>query len=192
MVEDLLKSSHYSEYQARNWLDAARDGDTHGLHLDNYREMWLYRDWVINAFSINITFDQFTVKQLAGDLLKQLMLDAHLPIGGSASPKQLWSAIYTAAACAVGGNEDGQAVGSYNKSSSRYGAEDLWLLDRDDDLFNVNDLMVGDLAYIETFWAADNIGLVHITEPHSETGYGIISGASSASFILTPRLAEQT
>ncbi|MDA7614269.1 DUF1549 domain-containing protein, partial [Verrucomicrobiales bacterium] len=65
LVEDLLKSSHYSEYQARNWLDAARDGDTHGLHLDNYREMWLYRDWVINAFSINITFDQFTVKQIS-------------------------------------------------------------------------------------------------------------------------------
>ena len=50
VVDRLLKSPHYGEHMARFWLDAARYGDTHGLHLDNYREMWPYRDWVVRAF----------------------------------------------------------------------------------------------------------------------------------------------
>ncbi|WP_186767782.1 PSD1 and planctomycete cytochrome C domain-containing protein [Blastopirellula retiformator] len=70
VVDRLLASPHYGEHMARFWLDAARFGDTHGLHLDNYREMWLYRDWVIQAFNNNKPFDQFTVEQLAGDLLE--------------------------------------------------------------------------------------------------------------------------
>ncbi len=69
LVEELFHSPHYGEHMARFWLDAARYADTHGLHLDNYREMWLYRDWVINAFNINLPFDQFVTHQLAGDLL---------------------------------------------------------------------------------------------------------------------------
>ena len=56
---------------ARYWLDAARYGDTHGLHLDNYREIWPYRDWVIRAFNDNMPFDRFIVEQLAGDLLPE-------------------------------------------------------------------------------------------------------------------------
>ncbi len=68
-VDRLLASPHFGEHQARFWLDAARYGDTHGLHLDNFREMWLYRDWVIDAFNRNQPFDQFTIEQLAGDLL---------------------------------------------------------------------------------------------------------------------------
>ena len=54
---------------ARYWLDLARYGDTHGLHLDNERSLWPYRDWVVRAFNENLKFDQFTVWQLAGDLL---------------------------------------------------------------------------------------------------------------------------
>ena len=69
LVDRLLQSPHYGEHMARFWLDAARYGDTHGLHLDNYREMWPYRDWVMRAFNHNMPFDQFTIEQLAGDLL---------------------------------------------------------------------------------------------------------------------------
>ena len=68
-VDELLKLPSYGEHRARYWLDAARYGDTHGLHFDNYREMWPYRDWVVRAFNRNQPFDQFTVEQIAGDLL---------------------------------------------------------------------------------------------------------------------------
>ncbi len=70
LVDRLLASPAYGEHRARYWLDAARYADTHGLHIDNYREMWPYRDWVIEAFNQNMPFDQFTVEQLAGDLLE--------------------------------------------------------------------------------------------------------------------------
>jgi len=69
VVDRLLDSPRYGEHMARFWLDAARYGDTHGLHLDNFREMWPYRDWVINAFNADKPFDRFIVEQLAGDLL---------------------------------------------------------------------------------------------------------------------------
>ncbi len=69
VVARLLASPHYGEHMARHWLDAARYGDTHGLHLDNERSMWPYRDWVVKAFNDNLPFDRFTEWQLAGDLL---------------------------------------------------------------------------------------------------------------------------
>ena len=69
-IDRLMESTAWGEHRARYWLDAARYGDTHGLHFDNYREMWPYRDWVIRAFNANQPFDQFTVEQLAGDLLE--------------------------------------------------------------------------------------------------------------------------
>ncbi|AMV40671.1 PSD1 and planctomycete cytochrome C domain-containing protein [Planctomyces sp. SH-PL62] len=68
-VDRLLESPRYGEHMARYWLDAARYGDTHGLHLDNFREMWPYRDWVVKAFNDDKPFDAFIVEQLAGDLL---------------------------------------------------------------------------------------------------------------------------
>ena len=70
LVDELLRSPHYGEHMGRYWLDAARYGDTHGLHLDNYREMWLYRDWVVNAFNRNLPYRDFLIEQLAGDLLE--------------------------------------------------------------------------------------------------------------------------
>src|SRR5262245_1851820 len=75
VVDRLLASAHYGEHRGRYWLDYARYADTHGLHIDNYREMWPYRDWVIRAFNENKHFDQFTVEQLGGDLLPQRTLD---------------------------------------------------------------------------------------------------------------------
>ena len=69
VVDRLLASTGYGEHMARYWLDAARYGDTHGLHLDNYREMWPYRDWVINAFNRNVPYDRFLTEQVAGDLI---------------------------------------------------------------------------------------------------------------------------
>src|SRR5882762_5780962 len=69
LVDRLLASPRYGEHEARYWLDAARYGDTHGLHLDNERSLWPYRDWVVSAFNRNEPFDQFTIEQIAGDLL---------------------------------------------------------------------------------------------------------------------------
>ncbi len=69
LVDELLRSRHFGQHVGRYWLDLVRYADTHGLHLDNYREMWPYRDWVIDAFNDNMPFDQFITHQLAGDLL---------------------------------------------------------------------------------------------------------------------------
>jgi hypothetical protein len=68
-VDALLRSPHYGERMAMSWLDAARYADTHGYHIDSLRGMWPWRDWVIDAFNRNLPFDQFTIEQLAGDLL---------------------------------------------------------------------------------------------------------------------------
>ena len=81
LVDRLLKSPHYGEHMARHWLDAARYGDTHGLHLDNERSLWPYRDWVIAAFNNNMPFDQFTIWQLAGDLLENPTLEQRIATG---------------------------------------------------------------------------------------------------------------
>ncbi len=75
LVDRLLMSSDWGEHRVRYWLDAARYADTHGIHFDNFREMWSYRDWVIKAFNRNMPFDEFTIEQLAGDLLPNRSLD---------------------------------------------------------------------------------------------------------------------
>ncbi len=69
VVERLLASPHYGERWARHWLDLARYADSHGYESDPLRSMWRYRDWVIEAFNQNMPFDQFTIEQLAGDML---------------------------------------------------------------------------------------------------------------------------
>tara|TARA_B100000902_G_scaffold109113_1_gene110758 strand:+ start:519 stop:2951 length:2433 start_codon:yes stop_codon:yes gene_type:complete len=80
-VDLLLSSSRYGEHQARYWLDAVRYGDTHGLHLDNKRGIFPYRDWVIKAFNNNLPFDKFITWQLAGDLLPEPTLEQRVATG---------------------------------------------------------------------------------------------------------------
>ncbi len=81
LVDKLLASPKWGEHRARYWLDAARYADTHGIHFDNFREMWSYRDWVIKAFNQNMPFDQFTIENLAGDLLPGATLDQQVGSG---------------------------------------------------------------------------------------------------------------
>jgi hypothetical protein len=81
LVDELLKSPAYGEHRARYWLDAARYADTHGLHFDKPREMWPYRDWVVSSFNRNQPFDQFTIEQIAGDLLPNPTDDQRIATG---------------------------------------------------------------------------------------------------------------
>ena len=71
VVDRLLASRHFGERMAVDWLDAARFADTHGFHIDSGRDMTRWREWVIEAFNSNLPFDQFTIQQLAGDLLPE-------------------------------------------------------------------------------------------------------------------------
>jgi cytochrome c553 len=81
LVDTMLASLEWGEHRGRHWLDYARYADTHGIHFDNFREMWTYRQWVVNAFNRNMPFDQFTILQLAGDLVTD-----H---GRTATPEQI-------------------------------------------------------------------------------------------------------
>jgi mono/diheme cytochrome c family protein len=81
VVDRLLTSTRYGEHMTRYWLDNARYGDTHGLHLDNYREIWPYREWVIKSFNTNKPFDTFIIEQLAGDLLPNHTTDQVVATG---------------------------------------------------------------------------------------------------------------
>lgn len=69
LIERLLASPHYGERWGRHWLDQARYADSDGYSIDGERAMWPYRDWVIAALNNDMPFDQFTIEQLAGDLL---------------------------------------------------------------------------------------------------------------------------
>jgi cytochrome c553 len=77
LVDQLLARPEWGEHRGRHWLDYARYADTHGIHFDNYREMWTYRQWVVNAFNRNLPFDQFTIQQLAGDLVARELEASH-------------------------------------------------------------------------------------------------------------------
>ena len=81
LIGRLLKSPRYGEHMARYWLDAARYADSHGFHIDSERSIWKWRDWVVSAFNQNMPFDQFTVEQLAGDLLPNPTTDQKIASG---------------------------------------------------------------------------------------------------------------
>jgi hypothetical protein len=69
MIDQFLSSPHYGERMAQDWLDMARYGDTNGYHADSDRDMWLYRDYVIDAFNQGMPYSQFVIENVAGDLL---------------------------------------------------------------------------------------------------------------------------
>jgi Protein of unknown function (DUF1553)/Protein of unknown function (DUF1549)/Concanavalin A-like lectin/glucanases superfamily/Planctomycete cytochrome C len=81
VVDRLLASPRYGEQMAVGWLDAARYADTSGYQNDGPRFMWRWRDWVIDAFNRNLPFDQFTIEQIAGDLLNRPTLDQLIATG---------------------------------------------------------------------------------------------------------------
>jgi len=81
LVDELLASKHYGERWARRWLDLARYADTNGYEKDRPRTMWEYRDWVINAYNSGMPFDQFTVEQIAGDLLPNATVEQRIATG---------------------------------------------------------------------------------------------------------------
>ncbi len=81
LVDRLLASPHFGERMALAWLDQARYADTSGYHFDGVRQMHLWRDWVIEAFNQNKPFDQFTIEQLAGDLLPKATLEQKIATG---------------------------------------------------------------------------------------------------------------
>ncbi len=81
LVDELLASPRFGEHQARYWLDAVRYGDTHGLHLDNRRGIYPYRDWVVKAYNDNLPLDDFITWQLAGDLLPEPTLEQRVATG---------------------------------------------------------------------------------------------------------------
>ncbi len=81
LVDKLLASPHYGEKMARVWMDLARYADTNGYEKDLPRQIWKWRDWVIDAFNRNLPFDQFTIEQLAGDLLPNPTADQLIATG---------------------------------------------------------------------------------------------------------------
>jgi hypothetical protein len=81
LVDGLLARPAYGEERARYWLDYARYSDTYGLHFDNSRDIWPYRDYLIRSFNSNKPFDQFAMEQIAGDLLPAKNLDALIGSG---------------------------------------------------------------------------------------------------------------
>ena len=81
LVDRLLQSPRFGEQMARYWLDGARYADSHGYHIDSERSIWKYREWVIEAFNQNKPFDQFTLEQLAGDLLPNPTTDQKIASG---------------------------------------------------------------------------------------------------------------
>jgi hypothetical protein len=81
VVNRLLGSPHYGERWGRQWLDIARYADSNGYTIDGARSIWKYRDWVIEAFNRDLPFDQFTIEQLAGDMLPDATIEQKIATG---------------------------------------------------------------------------------------------------------------
>ncbi len=81
VVDRLLASPHFGERMALAWLDQARYADTSGYHFDGFRQMHMWRDWVIKSFNENKPFDQFTIEQIAGDLLPNATIEQKIATG---------------------------------------------------------------------------------------------------------------
>jgi Protein of unknown function (DUF1553)/Protein of unknown function (DUF1549)/Concanavalin A-like lectin/glucanases superfamily/Planctomycete cytochrome C len=81
VVDRLLASPHYGERMALTWLDLARYADTHGYHIDSGRDMWPWRNWVIDAYNKNMPYDAFVTEQLAGDMLPNATLSQRIATG---------------------------------------------------------------------------------------------------------------
>ena len=81
LVERLLASPHYGERWGRHWLDAARYADSNGYTIDSARNIWKYRDWVIDALNRDLPFDQFTIEQIAGDMLPGATIEQQIATG---------------------------------------------------------------------------------------------------------------
>jgi len=121
LVDGLLARPTYGEHRARYWLDYARYADTYGLHYDNSRDIWPYRDYVIRAFNSNKPFDQFAMEQIAGDLMPSKTLDPLIASGyvrlgvssneGGTIPEELRTNIARERAEAYGATFMGLTVG---------------------------------------------------------------------------------
>ena len=106
-VDRLLASTGYGERMAVEWLDGGRYADSSGYQTDAERSMWRYRDWVIDAYNDNMPFDQFTIEQIAGDLLPDATLDQRIATAfnrnhsqngeGASSPRSTWSRTWSIA-----------------------------------------------------------------------------------------------
>lgn len=81
LITHLLNSPHYGERWARRWLDLARYADTNGYEKDRERTIWPFRDWVIRSLNADMPYDQFTIEQLAGDMLPNATIDQHIATG---------------------------------------------------------------------------------------------------------------
>ncbi len=86
VVDYLLDSPRYGEHWARQWLDLARYADSNGFQADQLRDSWAFRDWVIDAMNADMPFDQFTIEQIAGDLLPDATVDQKIATGFHRTP----------------------------------------------------------------------------------------------------------
>ena len=129
-VDRLMSSRHFGERMAQQWLDLARYADTSGYHFDGVRFMWLWRDWVIDSFNDNKPFDEFTIEQLAGDLLPKPTQNQRIATGfvrnnmtndeGGADPQEYLNKYVTDRVTTLGSVWLGMTVGCAECHDHKY------------------------------------------------------------------------